>query len=230
MEQIAQILKQTKLFKDVSQELLQTCIVPRGKTVSYPKGSCLISAGQKCHSFLILLQGTVNIMYYYADGSTSLSSKEAAPRVLALDLVATKSGTSPYFAVAAEPCLVFSFPADLLLKPGSFPEEQRQALLQQFLIMLSHLHMEKEKHLMVLSRNGLRDRIITYLSLQAQWKNSLSFTIPFSREEMAAYLSVNRSNLSHELSRMKQEGIIDFYRNSFTLRKADPFLGSDSQM
>lgn len=72
---------------------------------------------------------------------------------------------------------------------------------------------------MVLSRNGLRDRIMTYLSLQAQQKNTLSFNIPFSREEMAAYLCVNRSALSHELSMMRKEGWIDFSKNSFTLLK-----------
>lgn len=72
---------------------------------------------------------------------------------------------------------------------------------------------------MVLSKSGLRDRIMTYLSLQAQQKKDFSFLILFSREEMAAYLCVNRSALSHELSLMRKEGWIDFSKNRFTLLK-----------
>ena len=98
-------------------------------------------------------------------------------------------------------------------------QTERQIALNNLLIMLSHLHMQKEKHLTVLSRNGLRNRVMTYLSLQAQWKNSNSFEIPFSREELAAYLCVNRSALSHELSLMRKEGLIDFSKNHFKLLK-----------
>ena len=53
--------------------------------------------------------------------------------------------------------------------------------------------------------------------MQADKKQSPAFEIPFSREGMAAYLCMNRSALSHELSRMQQEGIISFRKNRFTL-------------
>ncbi len=43
------------------------------------------------------------------------------------------------------------------------------------------------------------------------------FNLPFDRSDMAVYLGVNRSALSRELSLMKKEGIIDFYKNSFSL-------------
>ena len=166
-----------------------------------------------------MISGKVNILYYYEDGSYSLAASETPPRVLALDLIATRSKRSPYFAVAAEDSVVFSFPSHLILQAGSLPETERQIALNNLLIMLSHLHMQKEKHLTVLSRNGLRNRVMTYLSLQAQWKNSNSFEIPFSREELAAYLCVNRSALSHELSLMRKEGLIDFSKNHFKLLK-----------
>lgn len=219
MENIAELLRRTKLFKDIPMEIIQAYIVPKGTIAEYAKGGCLFLTQERVDTIKIVISGKINTVYYYADGSYSLASTVLPLRVLALDLIATRTRISPYHAIAAEPSVVFSFPADIILRPGDIPENERQSLLTQLLIMLSHFHIQKEKQLMVLSRNGLRDRIMTYLSLQAQQKKTLSFSIPFSREEMAAYLCVNRSALSHELSLMQKEGWIDFSKNRFTLLK-----------
>lgn len=219
---ITEILKQTKLLGGLTPEIIDNYIVPAGKLQNYEKDSYLILTGQRVDTVKIIMSGKVNVIYYFADGNYTLASTEFSPRVLALDLIATKAGISPYNAIAAEPTTIFSFPTSVILQPGTLPETERQVVLNQLLIMLSHLHMQKEKHLLILSRNRLRDRIMIYLSLQAQWKNTTCITIPFSREELAAYLCVNRSKLSHELSLMRKDGIIDFSKNKFTLLKYDP--------
>lgn len=73
----------------------------------------------------------------------------------------------------------------------------------------------------LVSHKSLRERIIHYLSLQAQKNNSPVFEIPFSRNDLADYLTVDRSALSRELQRMAQDGLIRFTRNQFELLKAD---------
>ena len=223
MENISEVLRGTKLFQDIPLELLHEYVIPKGTVSRFAKDSCLFSTQDRVDTIQIVLSGKINIIYYYADGSYTLASAVLPMRVLGLDLIATRTRISPYHAIAAEPCEIFSFPADAVLKPGDIPENARQIMLNQLLIMLSHFHLQNEKHLMVLSRNGLRDRIMTYLSLQAQQKKTFSFSIPFSREEMAAYLCVNRSALSHELSLMRAEGWIDFSKNRFTLLKFNSF-------
>lgn len=219
MKIISELLIRTKLFKDIPIDIIEEYIIPKGTVDEYSKGSYLFEAQEIVNTIKIVMSGKVNNLYYYADGSYSLASTVSPLRVLALDLIATRTRISPYYAIAAESSVIFSFPADAVLKPSDIPESSRQVLINQLLIMLSHFHLQKEKHLMVLSRNGLRDRIMTYLSLQAQQKKSFSFLIPFTREEMAAYLCVNRSALSHELSLLRKEGWIDFYKNRFTLIK-----------
>lgn len=229
MENMSEVLRATKLFQDIPHEILQEYVIPKGTVSHFAKDSCLFSTQERVDTIKIVLRGKINIVYYYADGSYSLASTVLPLRVLGLDLIATRSRISPYFAIAAEPSEIFSLPADAVLRPGDIPENARQLMLSQLLIMLSHFHLQKEKHLMVLSRNGLRDRIMTYLSLQAQQKKTFSFSIPFSREEMAAYLCVNRSALSHELSLMREEGWIDFSKNRFTLLKYEQTeIASDS--
>lgn len=219
MENIAELLKQTRLLQGLSLESIQKYIVPQGIITEFSKDNFFIRENQEVNHIHILLRGKVNSYYYYVDGNYSLSEVIFPLQIVALDLIATKTRISPYYAIAAEPLEVFSFPTDLVLKPGFILEEERQIIISHLLVCLSHLHMKKEKHIIILSKNGLRDRIMTYLSMQAQMKKSPDFTIPFSREEMAAYLCVNRSTLSHELSLMRKEGIIDFSKNRFTMRK-----------
>ena len=77
--------------------------------------------------------------------------------------------------------------------------------------------MQKEYRLAILSQKGLRERILTYLQMQATKRQVRSFEIPFSRDDLASFLCVNRSALSHELSKMQEEGLIRFHKNSFTL-------------
>ena len=63
------------------------------------------------------------------------------------------------------------------------------------------------------------NRMITNLvSAMAQKTGKVSFTIPFNRQELADYLSVDRSAMSAELSRLKEENILDYHKNYFIFR------------
>lgn len=58
---------------------------------------------------------------------------------------------------------------------------------------------------------------ISYLSEEAKKQNSSSITIPFNRQQLADFLSVDRSAMSNELCRMRNEGLLTFEKNQFTL-------------
>ena len=89
--------------------------------------------------------------------------------------------------------------------------------MHRLLNLVSQENMKKEHRLAILYQKGLRDRIMEYLTMQAEKQGSGCITIPFSREELASFLCVNRTALSHELSKMRAEGIIEFRKNRFTL-------------
>ena len=58
---------------------------------------------------------------------------------------------------------------------------------------------------------------MSYLSLMAKKAGSSSFTIPFNRQQLADFLSVDRSAMSAELCRMRDESLLKFNKSSFTL-------------
>ena len=74
---------------------------------------------------------------------------------------------------------------------------------------------EKIEHM---SQRTTRKKLLSYLSAQAQKTGKVSFTIPFNRQELADYLSVDRSAMSAELSRLKEENILDYHKNYFIFR------------
>jgi len=68
-----------------------------------------------------------------------------------------------------------------------------------------------------LSLRSTREKLISYLSEQSKLHNSSEFTIPFNRQQLADYLSVDRSAMSNELCKMRDEGLVEFERSRFKL-------------
>ena len=69
----------------------------------------------------------------------------------------------------------------------------------------------------ILAKRTTKEKLLAYLSLQAQKQGRGDFRIPFNRQELADYLSVDRSALSKELSKMQREGIVKYKKNFFKL-------------
>jgi CRP-like cAMP-binding protein len=76
--------------------------------------------------------------------------------------------------------------------------------------------MKKMEHV---TRRTTRDKLLSYLGARARQASGNAFQIPFNREELADYLSVDRSAMSAELCRMRDEGILSFHKNNFELLK-----------
>ena len=68
------------------------------------------------------------------------------------------------------------------------------------------------------SSKKIRDRLLSYLSHQAELQGSRYIDIPLNRQQLADYLSLDRSALSKELAKMKQDGLLDYHKNSFVLK------------
>ena len=68
-----------------------------------------------------------------------------------------------------------------------------------------------------MSKRTTREKLLSYLSDEAKRQNRSSFEIPFNRQQLADFLAVDRSAMSSELGKMRDEGILDFKKNKFIL-------------
>lgn len=220
MNAILAVLERCRLFQGLPPEVLERDILSRGGLRVYERGGVLVTPGDRVDWFAVVLQGKVQISQIFSDGTSSLMEALGPGYTLGTDLVCTRSRRSPYYAIAAGDLGILRLPGALLLEPGALPVETRRVLWRNLLTVLSDDNLRKHYRLAILSQRGLRDRVLVYLTMQAERRGTATFRIPFSREELAAFLCVNRSALSHELSRMEAEGLIRFHKNEFTLLSA----------
>lgn len=213
-------LSRCRLFQDLPPETLEREILPWGKRREFERQAVLVAPGDRVDWFAVVLRGKVQISQIFSDGTSSLMDALGPGQLLGADLVCTRSRRSPYYAVAADRLEVLQFSGAPLLEPGKLSGEARTVLWRNLLTILSDDSLRKHYRLAILAQRGLRDRVLVYLTMQAERRGTATFRIPFSREELAAFLCVNRSALSHELSRMEAEGLIRFRKNQFTLLSA----------
>ncbi|MCL1951436.1 MAG: helix-turn-helix domain-containing protein [Oscillospiraceae bacterium] len=72
-----------------------------------------------------------------------------------------------------------------------------------------------------LSKRSTREKIIRYLELQTDLQGSRKLSIPYSRQELADFLAVDRSAMCAELTRMQHDGLIRFERKRFEVLRME---------
>ena len=217
MNELTQLLKNNSLFCDLSPETIEMQLIPLGNMQEFAKGSYLLMPQQRLENFGFMVSGSIHTIHITIDGEQRIMDALEAGDIYGADLMCTRSRLSPYHAMAAQPSRVLFFPIPVLLESGYLPENDRQRILMRLLTLIAHENMRKDYRLAILSQKGLRERIMTYLTMQASKRGTATFTIPFDREALASFLCVNRSALSHELTVMKREGIIQCRKSTFTL-------------
>ena len=83
--------------------------------------------------------------------------------------------------------------------------------------IIARKNLELMRKIEVVSKKTLREKILAYLSIQSQSQGTNRFEIPLGRVEWAEYLCADRSALTRELAKMKEEGLIEFQRNTFEI-------------
>jgi DNA-binding FadR family transcriptional regulator len=72
------------------------------------------------------------------------------------------------------------------------------------------------RHIKQSYRKSLREKIITFLEEQILKQHSNTISLNMSKTNLAMIFGVERTSLSRELQKMKNESIIDFDRNTIT--------------
>ena len=178
MNEFVQLLKNSSLFCDLSPEVIESQLLPQGQLREFSKGTFLLIPQERLDSFGFVVSGLIHTTHISIDGETRIMDALEAGEVYGADLMCTRSRVSPYHAVAVQASRVLFFPAAVLLEPGSLAEADRVKALKRLLTLIAHENMRKDYRLAILSQKGLRERVMTYLSMQASKRGTATFTIP----------------------------------------------------
>ena len=108
-----------------------------------------------------------------------------------------------------------------LLDGDNAAESWHSKLMQRILLLTAQKNLTLSTRIFCTSAKNVRGRLLTYLSGEAARQGRYEFDIPFNRQQLADYLNLDRSALSKELSRMRDEGMLAYRRNHFILYKTE---------
>ena len=181
---------------------------------AYTRRETIFHAGSKVQEIGIVLRGTVHIENLDLWGSKSLLSSLSAGQVFA-ETYACCGEALMVDAVAAEDCAVLFVHTAALQAAGPW-----QPMLVQNLLQVSmRKNLELSQRIFCTTPKTIRARLLTYFSAQAAKSGSLQFEIPLNRQQLADYLNLDRSALSKELGKMRDEGLLTFEKNRFALHE-----------
>lgn len=220
MERIIPIPENTALFAGVTdteiQEMLHCLNTNYG---SFRKDEIIFKAGEHTDSFGLMLSGSALIVQEDYWGNRNIISNVEAGDLFGESFAARPSQALNASVVAAENCEVMFLQLRRVLTTCPTACSHHRRIIENLLAVVAEKNQRLNEKLIHISQRGTRQKLLSYLSAQARQANSPIFEIPFNRQELADYLSVDRSALSAELSRLKNEGLLDYHRNSFKMIK-----------
>ena len=218
MEEYLYTLQNTALFAGLPPRQLREALACLGaKKRSYGKGEAIFHAGQRISCMGVLLCGQVHIQRDDYWGNRSLLA-EISPGELFGEAYAVGDEPMCNDVVACRESTVLLMDADRLLAPCTAACGLHVQLLHRLFSIFAQKNRVLAQKLGCLSQRTTREKLLYYLSEQAEKAGGESFSIPFNRQQLADYLSVDRSAMCTELGRMRRDGLIDFRRSCFVLK------------
>ena len=206
------------LFRDMEKEKVDS-VVRRldGRIRNYQKKEIVICEEDPVHEIGILLSGEICKVQYFPDGTEQMVQKLQKSYMVGLEIAVSLKKTSPYSMYASQPSTVYWFPVKYIEESGVLEESERIFLYQRIGHFLANEDIRKYRKIEILSSRSVREKIEKYLKIQKIRYQSDEFDIEFNREQLASYLGLNRSVLSHELKKMEKEGMLKVRKNHFIL-------------
>lgn len=208
------ILHRCTLFRGLNATEVATQL--DGAVTAYPAGHFLVHEGETVAQIHVILSGVLRASKFEVGGSEFLYQQLYTSYLAGGEVACTPRKNSPYAIYTVTESRLWSFPY-IHIEDDTLSPALRLLLLQNLLAFVANQNIRKYYKIDALSVKGARERILKYLTAQANRTGNPSFTVPFDREAMANYLCLNRSVLSHELKQMEAEGLIHFRKNQFTL-------------
>ena len=218
MKKYISILKKTKLFAGVAEDEIGTmlsCLDAR--LHEYKKGEYVLRQGEHLNRITVVVTGELHVQRDDYWGNRAIVNRIGVGEMFGEAYIAPESGAILNDVVAVEDSTVICFDVRRIITVCSSACRFHSMVVQNLFFAVSEKNRTLVQKLGHISRRTTREKLISYLSEEAKRQNSPSFAIPFNRQQLADFLSVDRSAMSNELCKMRDEGLLTFEKNQFHL-------------
>jgi len=218
MSRTLSILKKCPLFaniKDTDIESLLHCL--QTKERHFAKGSTVFSHGSILTHIGIVLSGKVHIVQEdYWGNSTILTSMQEG-NLFGEAFALAKEMPLSFSVNAVSDSTILLVDCMRILTTCTSACQFHTTLIQNLIQLLANKNRNLTQKIEHITKKTTREKVLSYLSECASTSGKPIFEIPFNRQELADFLSVERSALSNTLCKMRDNGEITFHKNKFTL-------------
>ena len=218
MKDFFDILRECPLFDRIGDESLKEMLgCLNAKERSYKKGDVVFAEGDKAKYLGIVLEGSVQLVRVDYYGNRSILANIEPPQLFGEAFACAGLKSLPVDAVAAADTKILLLDAQRIARPcGNACPCHGQTILN-LLHIVAKKNLVLHQKIEITSKRSTREKLMTYLLLQAKNAKSHTFTVPYDRQELADYLGVDRSGLSAEISKLRNEKVLECRRSTFTL-------------
>lgn len=184
---------------------------------SFEKGAVIAFEAETINHVGVVLTGKVDMVKEDLWGNRTMLVRMGKDEVFGETFACGEGSLSMVTFVAAEDSEVLFLSFCRVMHTCTHACAFHQTLIENMVRIIARKNRELMRKVEVVSKKSLREKVLAYLSIQAQQQTARTFEIPLGRSELAEYLCADRSALTRELAKMQEEGIIDYHRNTFRI-------------
>jgi CRP-like cAMP-binding protein len=219
MKKYFEVLTNCALFNDAtSEDLVSMLRCLSAKDKFYKKNDFIFLEEDKADYVGIVITGSVCVIKEDYWGNRAILAKLEPGELFGETYALADVDSLPISVLATQDCEVILIDCKKIIRTCSNCCSFHSKLIDNLLKIIAYKNITLNQKIYHLVKRTTKEKLISYLSEQAAKYKSNVFKIPFNRQELADYLSVERSAMSHELSKLKAEGIIEFNKNEFILK------------
>ncbi len=218
MQKYLAVLKTVDLFKGIAESDLQTLLsCLSAEILRYDKGETVFFSGESIERFGIVLSGQVQIVHDDYYGNRDILANIDTGHLFGESFACSDMNTLPISVITTAASELLMIDCCKLSVSCAKACGFHSRLIQNMLNIVSMKNILLTQKIEITSKRTTREKLLAYLSTEAKKAGSNRFSVPFNRQELADYLSVERSAMSAELSKLRHDGLLNFHKNQFEL-------------
>lgn len=218
MKKYLNMLKRTRLFSGVGESEIEGMLLClQAKKLLLKKGEYMCRAGEHLNCVPLLAEGRLHVQNDDFWGNRAIMNVILPGEIFGESYLAPDSGPMQNDILAIEDSVVICLDANRVMTTCSSACRFHQTVVRNLFFEVSQRNRRLAQKLSHISKRSTREKLISYLSEQSKINGSSIFQIPMNRQQLADFLSVDRSAMSNELCKMRDEGLISFDKNRFEL-------------
>jgi CRP/FNR family transcriptional regulator, dissimilatory nitrate respiration regulator len=218
MNKYLPVLQTIDLFRGLSGEDILALLACLGAQAwSCDKGQMVFASGESTSRFGIVLTGQVQVVQDDYYGNRSILSQMGPGQLFAESFACAEIRPLPVSVIATLESELLFIDCRRLAAPCARACGFHSQLIKNMLTIVSQKNIALTQKIQLTARRTTRAKLLAYLALEAKKAGSQSFAIPFNRQELADYLAVERSAMSAELARLREDGLLRYHKNQFEL-------------